>query len=397
MWNITNMMAKLYRVSLLLCCILALASCSTGVKSLVYDGKQPLKKGDLLYHLPKTVLVVQVTYTKTERTYMEHGLERKVPATYSIDKPVAVSTMQVNDPQNLYILRGGNGTNIFDVKDVDLALNDRGLLTNLQTETPDATAKTIADKQQSYHAVYRTSTQSAPALDLDKEQIKKNLSAAYKKLSVAIADNNEKLIKKHKNQITHYNELIDTYTKYNKVKVAELEMTYTYYIDPSKMEWVNNNLEYTLKANDNSEFPDLTLVLTDVAQLTNNTANVKVQGDNGKFLPINGILYYLPAAVRTQVFISNADGDNHITFDRFMDYTQFGNMGVVPIKTGGFAKRNTQLQFSAETGTLVSYSTGGNKTVTPKKPATNNPQGPIFVPNGPQQKIPVQPVQAGVK
>lgn len=349
-----------------------------------------MQKGDLLYHLPKNVLVVQVTYTKTEKTYTEHGIERRIPPSYTINKPVQLSTMQVNDPNNLYILRAGSGRNVFDIKDVDLALNERGLITNLQTEEATTTALAVAaNQQQAYTATYRTSTQAAPATDLDKEGLKKKLAAAYKNLISAIDNNNEYQIKKYKRQIELYNEVIDTYNSHNKIAVSELDMTYTYYIDPEKMEWVNNNLEYTLKANDNSEFPDLTLVLTDVARLDNNTAEVKVMDEKGRFAPINGILYYLPASVRTLVYVSNDDGNNHIAFDKFIDYPQFGNMGVVPVQTGGFARRKTQLQFSPQTGTLVSYSTG--RSTQPQKPQAQ-PQGPIFVPNAPQQ--PNAPLQA---
>ncbi|MDL5049548.1 hypothetical protein QQ054_26375 [Oscillatoria amoena NRMC-F 0135] len=372
--------------------LLFITGCSSKVSTLVYDGKQPLKKGDLLYHLPKTVLMVQVTYTKTEKVFTEHGIERKIPPSYTINKPVIVTTTQVNDPENLYVLRASNGGNVFDIKDVHLALNERGLLTNLQTEQPVPATPVNNQNKVAYTAVYRSSTQAAPATDLDKEDLKKKLSAAYKHLISAIDKGNEQLIKKYKRQIELYNEVIETYNSHNKISVSELDMTYTYYVDPDKMEWANNNLEFTIKANDNSDFPDLTIVLSDVARLNNNTANVLIQNDNGNFNPIDGVLYYLPASVRTMVYVSNEDGNNHIAFDSFMNYPQFGNMGVVPIETGGFARRKTQLQFSPETGTLISYSTGG-KNITPQQPL-----GPIFVPqpnqplqtNQPASIVPVQ-------
>lgn len=372
--------------------LLFITGCSSKVSTLVYDGKQPLKKGDLLYHLPKTVLMVQVTYTKTEKVFTEHGIERKIPPSYTINKPVIVTTTQVNDPENLYVLRTSNGGNVFDIKDVHLALNERGLLTNLQTEQPVPATPVNNQNKAAYTAVYRSSTKAAPATDLDKEDLKKKLSAAYKHLISAIDKGNEQLIKKYKRQIELYNEVIETYNSHNKISVSELDMTYTYYVDPDKMEWANNNLEFTIKANDNSDFPDLTIVLSDVARLNNNTANVIIQNDNGNFNPIDGVLYYLPASVRTMVYVSNEDGNNHIAFDSFMNYPQFGNMGVVPIETGGFARRKTQLQFSPETGTLISYSTG-DKNITPQQPL-----GPIFVPqpnqplqtNQPASIVPVQ-------
>ncbi len=390
-------MAILKRFALVVL-VVFIASCSTSVKTLVYDGKEPLKKGDLLYHLPKTVLAVKVTYTKTERIVTEHGLERKLPATYSIDKPVVISTTQVNDPNNLFILRGSNTTNVFDIEDVDLALNERGLLTNLQTDDAAPFVKTKNNDAPAYLAVYKSFKQPSASKDLDKSSLKQNLAKAYKNLEKSIARNSRYWTKVYKKQIAEYTELIETYNTHNHITVKELDMTYTYYIDTDKMEWFNNNLEYTIKANDNSKFPDLTLVLTDVAQLKNNAASVKQINDKGNFKPINGVVYYVPASIRTQVFVSNQTGNNHIAFDKFIDYPQFGNMGVVPLTINKFTKRNTQLQFSPETGTLVSYSTGKsnkqNKKATPKSDGER--LAPKLVPNSPQEEEPAKtlPVRA---
>lgn len=387
-------MALLKRAALILL-VVFIASCSTSVKTLVYDAKEPLKKGDLLYHLPKTVLAVKVTYTKTQRVVTEHGIERSLPATYSIDKPVVVTTMQVNDPNNLFVLRGGNGTNVFDIEDVDLALNEKGLLTNLQTETPAQFVKEQKQEAPAYIAVYKSFKQPSKAKDLDKESLKNNLAIAYKNLEKSIARNNSYWTRVYKKQIAEYNELIETYNTYNHITVKELDMTYTYYVDTEKMEWFNNNLEYTIKANDNSKFPDLTIVLNDVAQLKNNAASIKQTNDNGEFKPINGVVYYVPASIRTQVYVSNATANNHIAFDKFIEYPQFGNMGVVPLTINKFTKRNTQLQFSPETGTLVNYSTGKpskkQKQATPQN-SDDAPTAPRLVPNTPQQEKPAKPI-----
>ncbi len=386
-------MIILKRFALLLL-VIFVASCSTSVKTLVYDGTQPLKKGDLLYHLPKTVLAVKVTYTKTERIVTEHGLERKLPATYSINKPVTVNTMQINDPDNLFILRGSNRTNIFDIENVNLALNEQGLLTNLQTDAPTQFVKTVATTAPAYLAVYKSFKQPSIAKNLDKISLKKNIDLAYKKLDKAIARNSRYWTKVYKKQIAEYNELIETYNTYNHITVKELDMTYTFYVDTEKMEWFNDNLEYTIRANDNSKFPDLTVVLSNVAQLKNNIASVKQTNDKGDFKPIKGVVYYVPAAIRTQVFVSNATANNHIAFDKFIDYPQFGNMGVVPLTINKFTKRNTQLQFSPQTGTLVKYNTGKpnkRQQVTPQD-SDNLPSAPRLVPNIPQKEKPAQPL-----
>lgn len=387
-------MALLKRAALILL-VVFIASCSTSVKTLVYNGKQPLEKGDLLYHLPKTVLAVKVTYTKTERIVTEHGLERKLPATYSIDKPVSVSTMQVNDPNNLFILRGSKGTNVFDIEDVDLALNERGLLTNLQTDAPAQFVKAAATTVPAYLAVYKSFKQPSTAKDLDKSSLKKNLAKSYKNLEKSIARNSKYWTRIYKKQIAEYNELIDTYNAYNHITVKELDMTYTYYVDTEKMEWFNNNLEYTIKANDNSKFPDLTIVLSDVAQLKNNAASIKQTNKDGNFIPIKGVVYYVPASIRTKVYVSNATANNHIAYDKFIDYPQFGNMGVVPLTINKFTKRNTQLQFSPETGTLVSYSTGKPNNKQKKANPQNSddaPSAPRLVPNKQQKEEPTKPL-----
>lgn len=385
---------SLLKRAVLIILVVFIASCSTSVKTLVYDSKEPLQKGDLLYHLPKTVLAVKVTYTKTERVVTEHGIERVLPATYSIDKPVVVSTMQVNDPNNLFVLRGGNGTNVFDIEDVDLALNEKGLLTNLQTDAPAQFVKTKNQTAPAYLAVYKSFKQPGTAKDLDKESLKKNLATAYKNLEKSIARNSSYWTRVYKKQIAEYNELIDTYNAYNHTTVKELDMTYTYYVDTEKMEWFNNNLEYTIKANDNSKFPDVTIVLSDVAQLKNNAASIKQTNTEGVFKPINGVVYYVPASIRTQVYVSNETANNHIAFDKFIDYPQFGNMGVVPLTINKFTKRNTQLQFSPETGTLVNYSTG-KPTNKPKQATPQNsddaPTAPRLVPNNKQEE-PAKPL-----
>lgn len=347
------MKSKIISVALLT--VMFIQGCTYKINSVKYNANLNLKKNDLFYHLPKTILIFSVNYKIVEKTKVVNGISSD-PTTEYFVKSADVKTSTVNDPNQLYVARGKNISHSFFLKEnIDFKFNDKGVIQSVETTFEDKSLESTESLLKGVAAIVETIALAGQGTDAYLQDISKKITKAYNDLAKAISDNNEKDVAKFKAQLKNYFELLSNYNDNNKEITKESEKTYTFIIDPDQLTVANGKKEF--KVQPTTSMPEVKLVI-DLGTVTDNKSKVLATGktkDNNVLIP--GLVYNIPSSLKTSVFVSTAAAAGQSIFESNIDYAQYGNFGFVPVASKIFTSRKTNLEFNPTTGALTTYKT----------------------------------------
>jgi hypothetical protein len=334
--------------------VLLITSCTYRINSVKYDTNLTLKKNDLFYHLPKTNLIVTITYRVVEKTKVVNGIPETPTVEYQI-KSADVKTFASNDPTQLYVARGKNISHKFFLKEnIDFKFNDKGVIQTVETNFEDKSLESTESLLKGVAAVIKTIAMAGTGQDAYLLDLSKKITKAYNDLLKAVSDNNDKDIAKYKSQIKNYFDLLQSYNDNNKEVTKESEKTYTFFIDPDKATTTNNKKEFKIQPV--TTMPEVKLII-EMNSSDNKTKVLATGKTKNNVVSMPGLVYTLPASLRTTVTVSTTGGAAQSIFENNIDYAQYGNLGLVPVTSKIFTSRKTNLEFNPNTGVLTTYKT----------------------------------------
>ncbi len=346
---------KTKSISIALLAILLAYSCTYKIDSVKYKAGVPLKKNDLFYSLPKTILVLTVNYKILEKTKVVNGILEDPETEYNF-KNVELKSTAINNPNELYVARGKNISHSFFLKEnIDFKFNEKGMIQSLEANLEDKSIESADGLFKGVSAIVKSIALAGQGLDSYLQELNRKINKANTDLLQAISTSNEKEIAKYKSQLKSYYELLANYNNNNKEIIKESEKQYTFIIDPDQMTVVAGKREISFQP-----IAAMPMVKLEIEMNANvdNKSNVLSTGKSkdGNIL-IPGLVYNLPVSLKTKVLVSTLAAANQIVLENNLDFSQFGNLGFVPVTSKIFTSRKTSIEFNSSTGTLISYKT----------------------------------------
>ncbi len=339
---------------------ITLNGCTYRINSIRYHYQIDIKKNDLFYHIPKTIIILTINYKITEKTIVKNGIETIEPIEYGVSS-LDVQTMAINDPSQLYIARGKNISHQFFLKEnTDFKFNEKGIIQSVESEYEDKSLETVGSTLKGISTLVKTITLSGKNVDsLFIESINSKINIVYSNLLNSISVYNDKDITKYKNQLKGYHDLLKQYKESEQESeqeiIKETEKSYTLYIDPDQLTTNSGKKEFIYQPI--NLMPEVKLQI-ELNNIKNNKSKVLDSATNKSIdAIIPGLVYNIPASLKTVVTVSTTAASNQSVFQKYIDYAQYGNLGVVPVSSKLFANRKTVLEFNSTTGTLISYKT----------------------------------------
>jgi len=334
--------------------LLLIQSCTYRIYSVKHDPNLTLKKNDLFYHLPKTNLVVAITYKIVEKTRIVNGISETPTVEYQV-KSADIKTCTSNDPTQLYVTRGKNIAHKFFLKEnIDFEFNDKGIIQSVETNFEDKSLESTESLSRGVAAIIEPITLAGDATDTYLQELNEKITRAYCDLLHAISDNSDEDIRKYKTQIKNYFDLLKSYNDNNKELTSVSEKTYSFFIDPDKLTTTSNKKEIIIQPV--GEMPEVKLIIE--MNSSDNKDKVLATGmSKNNVVSMPGLIYTIPASLKTAILVATTAQVTQSIFENNIDYAQYGNFGLVPVTSKLFTSRKTSLEFNPHTGVLTTYKT----------------------------------------
>jgi len=343
--------------SILFIFISLLIGCTYKIKTVQFSDKAILKKNNLFYQLPKTMLTVSITYRVIEKTSVINGIADLPEISYLV-KTSEIKPFVVNDPTQMYIAKGKNISHLFFLKEnIDFQFNEKGIIQSVESTFEDKSLESVESTLKGVAAIVKSIALAGESTDPYLIDLRDKITKAYQNLIKAIDSNKENDIIKYKNQIKNYYESLKHYLENNKVITIESEKIYTYIIDPSSMQVDAKTNERSFIIQPLDVMPEVQIVIEPVVLVSNREKILKFGKLTKGETQIPGLIYTLPTSLKTSVLVSTLAGTNQTIFEGNIDYSQFGHLGVVPVSSKIFTSRKTNLEFNNMTGALTKYKT----------------------------------------
>lgn len=305
---------------------------------------------DIVYHLPKTLLKLDIIVNSTEKKAIVNGVAQTDTAVYRI-KSIQVTPVLVNDPSESFMLKRADGEFFFG-ENSSMKFNQFGIMQSLSSELSDKRPEMVENVLKSVASVAKVFiTPGVPFIgkdEADKEknsdikEIKTKIDAAQSKLIKAIDNRDAKEIKAVKEQLVEYYSILKSHYENNKIETTTKELTYSYTVEVT-----SNDFEVPLST------------LTGIAEMS--SLHIKLEGDDLSFEKskdtttiYNGLVYRRPATLDLQITTSD-DKNERSLIKTPVTFAQFGKKAVLPATAKLFAKKKTTIEFDPATGSLSQY------------------------------------------
>jgi len=313
-----------------------------------YVPATTLENGELLYYLPKTVLQLKVTYSETVVTTFKNGIPSNAEPIYKV-KGIEITPVLVNDESRAFVAKSTNPSTMLS-ENTNFKFNKYGVIQNLQTDYTDKTLDVVSNTLKGVVSIVKTIYAAAGEEDF-KVKINTKIVAANSALIAAIAANNSNDIKKHKDQLSSYYELLKQYLENNKVVKTETEIKYEFIKDPV----FNSDINV---ATGIGGMPAVTLKLTSLnntglASVTYDTQTNAIQTPN---TVSDGLLYAIPKVCSVKATLTSRDGTITI-FDNIISFPQFGDIKSISVESKRYTNKKTAVEFDPASGALTSVHT----------------------------------------
>lgn len=335
------------QICIITCMCLSFISCTYKINSIKYNLKVPLKRGDIFYVMPKTILEIKIIYNVKQVTSFKDGAALEPgPPTYTV-KGITFKPVQTNDSSKLFILRGKNISHKFFLKEnINILFNDQSTITSVQTEFEDQSTEFTENIIKGASSIAKILLVAGSSGDPFITDLNAKIKTANSNLVKAIEADNAKDIAKYKKQLAEYYTLINDFISKNKEVTTETSIEFVTHITPDFEK--GNEIKFA------SDLPVLKVTYNtyDSKYKTNLNQVVQSGGVKDGLNIIPGLVYPIPSAIETE-----AKSGNQTIFKDYITYSQNANYGIVPITSKLFSKRTTTLELHPTTGTLKSYKT----------------------------------------
>lgn len=382
-------------------CVIVMASCAVPIKSkkLQQISNRHKSHEGVIYHLPKNLINVTVTYTKIDSVLILNGKQINLSSTkVIIEKPIELSTSLVADTVSFQIKNDKALRGLFKDSDVSLEITPDGLLKTVSIENQDNSSDILQNGLKfgvdgllgvgslltglplnlipNPFSVINRSKLMTDNKDLnsaifnskDLEVLVTNYKTLYDEKSKLISDLNKQLdklsesiikaktkdeIKVLEKQLKLLKEQIAYQNQMNRYDVKKEYIVVSQTFDP----YANNNnkpfLTHIVKKPiidgvEENKIPEASISIPfDKLNSLTQTQSSNFLFNRGTF---NGLLVRSANYVDVKIAVDSSEKATKTIL-----LAQAGDVTVIPFKTKVFGKSKMQLELYEETGTLKRY------------------------------------------